>query len=193
MAVSRRVTECGSAHRATRTSGSVRESSCSSRHTLAATAPQMDARDSAISVHKASRSFLLTAITQHCKKNRIQVKHYLANFWRKAKKIQIRRNSRALGPLRAAPLIVCKSILRQIDQPLTRAARRLRLFPVASGSHKPGSARLDRRFGRLRGYPAEEELSAFRMWICVAAAFAAAAYPPQERVVRPAGHVFSCP
>src|SRR5437764_15355911 len=108
MAVWGCVTECGSAHSGTRTSGSVRESIRSSRHTLAATAPQMDARDSAISVHKASRSFLLTAITQHCKKNRIQVKHYLANFLRKPKKIQIRRNSRALVPPRGPSLDVAK-------------------------------------------------------------------------------------
>ena len=44
---------------------------------------------SAISVHKASRGFFDTVITQHCKNNRIQVKHYLTNFLRKLKKIEI--------------------------------------------------------------------------------------------------------
>src|SRR5205807_5735230 len=73
----------------------VRKSSRSATLVETAPASQDEGGCSAISVHKASGSLSCSAITEHCKKNRIQVKHYLINFWQKLKKMQNGRKSRA--------------------------------------------------------------------------------------------------
>jgi len=71
----------------------MRESNCSAALSTRAPAPHVEERYSAISVHKASRVTSAVVITQHCKNNRMQVKHYLINFSQKRKNLSIRRNS----------------------------------------------------------------------------------------------------